>query len=178
MTDFKSAPTTFLSRVILEDGGDTPLVDNTIYRQIVGSLLYLTHSRPDLFYAVGPVSRFMQELHEIHWKAAKCILRYIHGTITFGIHYAIDSTLDLIGFTDSDWAGDDIDHNSTFGYSPSLGFRPICWPSKKQVAISLSLAETEYRGVVNITIRAMWLQHFLTELGIQFYQWIIIWCDN
>jgi hypothetical protein len=74
MTDCKSAPTPFLSGVKLEDGGETPLVDNTLYRQLVGSLLYLTHSRPDLSYAVGAVSRFMQELHELHWKAAKCIL--------------------------------------------------------------------------------------------------------
>jgi hypothetical protein len=63
----------------------------------------------------------MQEPHELHWKSAKHILLYIHGTITFGIHYATDSTLDLIGFTDSDWAGDSIDHKSTSGYSLSIG---------------------------------------------------------
>jgi hypothetical protein len=77
MTDCKSAPTPFLSGVKLEDGGETPLVDNTLYKQLVGILLYLTHSRPDLSYEVGAVSRFMQEPHELHWKAAKCILRYI-----------------------------------------------------------------------------------------------------
>jgi hypothetical protein len=74
MTDCKSAPTPFLSGVKLEDGGETPLVDSTLYRQLVGSLLYLTHSRPDLSYAVGAVSRFMQEPHELHWKVAKHIL--------------------------------------------------------------------------------------------------------
>jgi hypothetical protein len=60
----------------------------------------------------------------------------------------------------------------------SLGSGPICWSSKKQAAIALSSAEAEYRGVVNITIQAMWLQHFLTELGIQFHRPIVIWCDN
>jgi hypothetical protein len=89
-----------------------------------------------------------------------------------------DSTLDLIRFTDSDWAGDNIDRKSTSGYSLSLGSGPICWSSKKQVVISLSSAEEEYKGVVNITIQAMWLQHFLTELGIQFHRSIVIWCDN
>jgi hypothetical protein len=74
MTDYKSAPNPFLSGVKLEDGGETPLVDTTLYRQIVGSLLYLTHSRPYLSYAVGAVSRFMQEPHELHWKVAKRIL--------------------------------------------------------------------------------------------------------
>jgi hypothetical protein len=77
MTDCKSAPTPFLSGVKLEDGGETPLVDSTLYRQLVGSLLYLTHSRPDLSYAVGAVSRFMQEPHELHWKDAKHILQYV-----------------------------------------------------------------------------------------------------
>jgi hypothetical protein len=77
MTDCKSSPTPFLSGVKLEDGRDTPLVDNTLYKQLVGSLLYLTHSRTDLSYTVGVVSRFMQELHELHWKVEKCILQYI-----------------------------------------------------------------------------------------------------
>eukprot|EP00253_Pinus_taeda_P029134 PITA_29134 len=153
MTDCKPTPTPFLFGVRLEDGGDTPLVDSTLYRQLVGSLLYLTHSRPDLSYAVG-------------------------GTITFGIHYAVGIALNLLGFTDSDWASDNIDRKSTSGYSLSLGSGPICWSSKKQAAIALSSAEADYRGVVNITIQALWLQHFLTELGVQFHQPTIIWCDN
>jgi hypothetical protein len=69
----------------------------------------------------------------------------MHGTITFGIHYVADSTLDLIEFTDYDWVGDNIDHKSTSGYSLSLGSGPICWSSKKQVVIALSSVEEEYR---------------------------------
>jgi hypothetical protein len=102
MTDCKSALTPFLSGVKLEDGRETPLVYNTLSRQLVGSLLYLTHSRTDLSYLVGAISRFMQEPFELHWKVSNRILRYVQGTITFGIHYAIDSTLYLIRFTDSD----------------------------------------------------------------------------
>eukprot|EP00253_Pinus_taeda_P005569 PITA_05569 len=100
------------------------------------------------------------------------------GTITFGIHYATGTALNLLGFTDSDWARDSIDRKSTSGYSLSLGSVPICWSSKKQAAIALSSAEAEYKGVVNITIQALWLQCFLTELGVQFHQPIVIWCDN
>jgi hypothetical protein len=74
MTDCKFSLTLFLSGVKLEDGGETPPVDNTLYRQLVGSMLYLTHSIPDLSNAVGTVSKFMQESHEIHCKDTKRIL--------------------------------------------------------------------------------------------------------
>jgi hypothetical protein len=166
MTDCKSTPSPFLSGVKLEDRGETPLVDNTLYIQLVGSLLYLTHSKLDLSYEVGTVSRFMQEPRERHWKASKHILQYVQGIITFGIHYASDSILDLIRFTDSHSVGDRMDHKSTSCYSISIDSGPICWLSKNQVVISLSSAEVEYIGVVNITIQAMWLQHFLSKLGI------------
>jgi hypothetical protein len=140
MIDCKSSLTPFLSEVRLEDGGDTPLVEKTLNKQLVGSFLYLTHSRLDLSYEFGAVFRFMQEPHELHWKDENSILQYVHGTITFGIHYTTDSILDLIRFIDSDWDGDNIDLKSTSGYSLSLGSRPICWSIKKKEDISLSLA--------------------------------------
>jgi hypothetical protein len=120
----------------------------------------------------------MQEPHELHWKATTRILQYVQGTITFGIHYATDSTLDLIGFTDSDWDSNSTNRKSTSSYSLSLGSGPICWSSKKKATIALSSIKAEYIRVVNITIQTMWLQHFLTELGIQFHRLIVIWCDN
>eukprot|EP00253_Pinus_taeda_P010430 PITA_10430 len=93
-------------------------------------------------------------------------------------NYAWD-LLERFRMTDySDWKGDNIDRKSTFGYSLSLGSGTICWLSKRQAIIALSSAEAEYRGVFNITIQALWLQHFLIELGIQFHQPIVIWCEN
>eukprot|EP00253_Pinus_taeda_P024127 PITA_24127 len=74
--------------------------------------------------------------------------------------------------------GDSIDHKSTSEYSLSLGSSPIYWLTKKYTAIALSAAEAKYKGVVNITIQALWLQHFLIELDVQFHQPIFIWCDN
>jgi hypothetical protein len=88
MTYCKPYPTPFQSGVRLEDVGASPLVDCTRYQQLVGSLLYLTHSRPDISYVVGSVYRYMQEPHELHWKETKRILRYVKGTTSFGIHYA------------------------------------------------------------------------------------------
>ena len=93
---------------------------------------------------MNAVSRYMQQPHDLHWKAAKRILQYIQGTRTYSIHYAADSELELVGYTDSDWAGDSIDQNSTFGYVFMFGGGPICWSSKKKVAIALSSAEAEY----------------------------------
>ena len=84
-------------------------MDCTIYQQLIVSLLYLTHSWPNIFYVVNVVSRYMQKPHDIHWKVAKRILQYIQGTKTYGIHYAADSELELVGYTDSNWVGDSID---------------------------------------------------------------------
>ena len=80
MDEFRPAPLPFLSGINLEEGKSTPPMDCTIYRQLIGSLLYLTHSRPDICYAVNDVSRYMQQPHDLHWKAAKRILQYIQGT--------------------------------------------------------------------------------------------------
>ena len=86
MEDYKATPCPFLSGIRLEEGGSTPLVDNTLYRQLIGSLMYLTHSRPNISYVVSVAARYMQEPHELHWKEAKRILHYVQGTIDYGIH--------------------------------------------------------------------------------------------
>eukprot|EP00253_Pinus_taeda_P026026 PITA_26026 len=113
-----------------------------------GKLVYLTHTRPNLSFVVGLVARFMQNPHESHLKVAKRILHYVRGTIQFGIHYSAEASPLLVGFTDSDWAGDPDDRKSTAGYVFTLGSGPITWAYKKQGAISLSSAEAEYRGAV------------------------------
>jgi len=140
--------------------------------------LYLTHTRPDLSFAVGLVARFLQNPRESHWKAAKRILRYVRGTIQFGIHYSAKATPLLVGFTDSDWAGDPDDRKSTAGYVFTLGSGPITWACKKQAAISLSSAEAEYRGAVEASKEALWLRQILSELGFEQQHPTTLWCDN
>jgi hypothetical protein len=88
------------------------------------------------------------------------------------VHWISWDSLILIGLVITQ------DHKSTSGYMLSLGSGPICWSRKKQSTISLSSTEVEYRGVVNVTIQELWLQNFLTELGIQFHHSTVIWCDN
>eukprot|EP00253_Pinus_taeda_P019668 PITA_19668 len=145
----------------------SPEVDDTLYHQLIGKLLYLTHTRPDLSFAIGLVARFMQNPCEIHWKAAKRILCYVRGTVQFGIHYSAEASPLLVGFTDSNWAGDPDDRKSTASYVFTLGSEPIAWACKKQGAISLSSAEVEHRGAVEASKEALWLRQIPSEFGFQ-----------
>ena len=121
----------------LEEADSSPMVNNTLCRQLIGCLLYLTHTRPDICYAVSVASIFMDQPQEIHWKAAKRILNFVQGIRTHGIFYKAKYDLELIGFTNSDWESDSIDKKSTSGYVFMLAEGPISWSSKKQSAIAL-----------------------------------------
>ena len=112
----KPRKTPFLSEVKLEEACSSPMVNNTLYRKLIGCLLYLTHTRYELSYAVTVASIYMDQPHEIHWRASKKILNFVQGTRTHGIFYKAKYDLDLIGFTNSDWEGDNTDRNSTSGY--------------------------------------------------------------
>jgi hypothetical protein len=148
MDDCKPDPSPFQSGVKLVATCTSPEVDATLYHHLVGSLLYLTHTRPNLSFVAGLVSRYMQTPHESHWKATKRILRYVCGIVQFDIHYRSKGTPLLVGFTDSNWVGDSDDRKFTAGYVFSLGSGPVTWACNKQQAIELFLAETEYRVAV------------------------------
>ena len=155
MDDCKPTPSPFQSGVKFTTTCTSPEVDATLYRQLVGSLLYLTHTHPDFSYVVGLVARYMKTPHEIHWKEAKRILRYVRSIVQFGIHYISGGNPLLVGFTDSDWVGDLDDRNSTTGYVFNLGSWPITWACKKHHAIVLSSAKAEYRTTVNASQEAL-----------------------
>ena len=97
MKYFKPIKNPFLLGVKLEEAGSSPMVNNTLYRQLVGCFLYLTHTRTDIYYAVIVYSRYMDQPHEIHWRAGKRILNFVQGTRTHGIFYKAKSDIDLIG---------------------------------------------------------------------------------
>ena len=165
MSDYKAASTSFLLGVKLEEKCFTPLVDVTLYRNLVGSLIYLTHTHPDIPCVVGMVSHFMQELHELHWKETKYILHYIEGTYTYKICYVASTRLQLVGYTNSNYVGDIDSCKCTLGYMFHLGSSPIFWHSKKQNTIALSPTKAEYRGAVNATTEAIQLQQIQKEFG-------------
>ncbi|XP_060670943.1 secreted RxLR effector protein 161-like [Ziziphus jujuba] len=122
------------------------LEDATMYQQLVGSLIYLTLTRPDISFAVGVVSRYMQSPKKPHLEAVRRILRYVKGTINLGLLYKRGEECKLVGYCDADYAGDHDTRRSTTGYIFSLGSGAISWCSKRQPTVSLSTTEAEYRA--------------------------------
>ena len=120
----------------------------------------------------------MHHPHDLHWNSAKNILQYVQGTKSFGVHYATSSSLELVGFSDLDWARDPTYRNSTSGFVFMLVEGPICWSSKKQHTISLSSAEDEYMEAVNASTQCVWLQGILQEFDVPFDYPNTIWVDN
>jgi len=132
--------------------------DTTMYRRIVGSLIYMTITRPYLSYAVGVMSQFMQTPRKPHLDVVRHILRYIKHTLQCGIFYEAKSQLQVHGYTDADWAGNDSDRRWTNGFMFFFGSDVVNWSSKKQPTVALSNTKAEYRGATNTTCEVVWLQ--------------------
>jgi hypothetical protein len=121
MRECKSMPTPMvmdLKKMSNTDSGD---VDPHLYRQLIGSLMYLVNTRPDICYAVNVLSQFMSQSRQTHWIAAKHVLRYLRGTIGYGLRYASSVDLSLQGYADADWVGSAVDRKITSGCCFTLG---------------------------------------------------------
>uniref|UniRef100_A0A2N9H0E6 CCHC-type domain-containing protein n=1 Tax=Fagus sylvatica TaxID=28930 RepID=A0A2N9H0E6_FAGSY len=178
LTDTKvvSTPLEMNARLTPLDG--TPLRDATLYRQLVGSLVYLTVTRPDIAHAVHLVSQFLSAPHSTHYAAVLHILRYIKGTMFHGLHFSAHSTLDLCAYSDADWAGDPTDRRSTTGFCFFLGDSLISWRSKKQHIVSRSSTEAEYRALADTTSELLALRWLLEDMGVTHSSPTVIHCDN
>jgi hypothetical protein len=130
------------------------LIDATLYRQIIGSLMYLTNTRPDICFSL---SYFLVEPRHVHLVAAKHVMRYLKGTIDYGLSYDGDHNFTLSGYTNSDWAGSVADRKSISGCCFSLGSTMISWKSRKQSSIALNTAEVEYIATCSASCEAIWL---------------------
>lgn len=159
-----------------DDGGKK--VDSTLYKQIVGSLMYLTATRPDITYSVSLISRYMENPTELHLLAAKRILRYLQGTRNIGMYYKKGEKSDLIGYTDNDYAGDQDDRRSTSGYVFMLGTGAISWSTKKQPIVTLSSTEAEFIAATACACQAIWLRRLLAELRFKQDGATTVFCDN
>ncbi|XP_059077988.1 uncharacterized mitochondrial protein AtMg00810-like [Cryptomeria japonica] len=120
---------------------DTPTIDQTMYRSMIGSFLYLTATRPDFMQAVCMVSRFQSAPERFHFITIQRILKYIKGTLDFGLWYPRNDNFTLLAYIDVDWAGCVDDRKSTNGATFFLGDSLVAWHNKKQDCISLSTAK-------------------------------------
>jgi Reverse transcriptase (RNA-dependent DNA polymerase) len=148
------------------------------YRRLVGRLIYLTITRPELCYAVHTLAQFMQSPLQTHYDAAFRVVRYLKGNPGQGILLRSDNDLQLYGYCDSDWASCPITRRSLTGYFVMLGQSPISWKTKKQHTVSRSSAEAEYRSMATVTCELTWLKSVLYFLGVAHKQPMRLFCDS
>jgi hypothetical protein len=140
--------------------------------------MYLVNTRPDICFAVNTLSQFQVEPRHDHWIAAKNVLRYIHGTINYGLRYTASSDMQLYGFTDSDWEGIAKDIKSTSGICFSLGSAMTSWSSKKHKSVALSTSAIDYVTACEACTEAIWLRNLISDLFDQVSDSTITHCDN
>ncbi|KAG7533199.1 Ribonuclease H-like superfamily [Arabidopsis thaliana x Arabidopsis arenosa] len=155
-----------------------PFEDVTQYRRLVGKLIYLTITRPDICFAVNVVSQHMQAPTLHHWNMVTRILKYLKGAPGQGIWMGCNKNTELVGYCDADYAGDTKDRRSTTGYCTFIGGNLVTWRSKKQKVVSLSSAEAEYRAMRKLITELMWLKALLKDFGIDTPKPITMHCDN
>ncbi|KAJ9566813.1 hypothetical protein OSB04_002779 [Centaurea solstitialis] len=152
-------------------------VDQKTYRAIIGSLLYLTASRPDIMFATCFCARFQANPKESHMMAVKRILRYLKGTPNRGLWYPKESGFELVAFSDADHGGCQLDRKSTSGHVQFLGDKLVSWGSKKQHCVSTSTAEAEYVAAASCCSQVLWMRTQLRDYGYNFNH-IPIYCDS
>lgn len=179
MQDCNPVSTPFAAGTDFLPGDAISDADVTRFRSMVGKLLFAANTcRPDLSYAASTLSRFIKDPRANHIAAAKHVLRYIKGTVSFGLVYKKVSNFQLIGFSDSDWAGDKFDRKSITGYVFMMSGCAITWKSKKQPTVALSSTEAEYMALGDTVKELLWLIQLLKTVGLKFNYPPTIFEDN
>ncbi|GJU58216.1 putative ribonuclease H-like domain-containing protein [Tanacetum coccineum] len=168
LVNVKAAITPMETKLPLTKDEDAFDVDVHLYRSMIGSLMYLTASRPDIMYAVCVCSRFQVSPKTSHLNAVKRIFKYLKGKPNLGLWYPRDSPLDLEAFSDSDYGGSNLDRKSTTGGCQFLGQRLISWQCKKQTIVATSTTEAEYVAAAHCCGQVLWVQNQLLDYGFNF----------
>lgn len=165
LSNCNSSATPMEPHLKLSKTSTTAVVDATTYRHIIGSLRYLVHTWPDLAYAMGYLSRFMEELLDDHLMAVKRMLWYVVGTRDYGLHYAKgeEGQALLVGFSEADMAGDVDTWKSTKSIIFFLGGNPITWQLTKQKAVALSSCKAEYIVAATASYQGVWLAQLIGD---------------
>ena len=152
-------------------------VDITLYRSMIGSLLYLTTSRPDRAFGVGVCARLQSNPKESHFNAVKRIIKYISGTCDYGLFYSKESNVSLAGYSDADWASNADDKKSTTEGCFYVGTNLVAWMSKKQNSVSLSTVEAGYIVAGSCCSQILWMKKILGDYGLS-QETMVVYCDN
>ncbi|GJS49919.1 putative ribonuclease H-like domain-containing protein [Tanacetum coccineum] len=176
-TDVKTASTPMETQKPLLKDEDGEEVDVHLYRSMIGSLMYLTSSRPDIMFAVCACARYQVNPKVSHLHAVKRIFRYLKGQPKLGLWYPKDSPFDLVAYTDSDYARASLDRKSTTGGCQFLGCRLISWQCKKQTVVANSITEAEYVAASSCCGQVLWIQNQLLDYGYNFMH-TKIYIDN
>jgi len=171
-----STPMEHKAKLCKEDG--TERADEAVYRSLVGCLMYLTATRPDILQAVSMLSRFLHCATSEHHKVAKRVLRYIKGTLDYGVLFYKTEECRLYCFSDSDWGGSLDDMKSTSGYCFTIGSGVFSWSSKKQEIVAQSTAKAEFIAATAAVNQALWLKKLLIDLNLEQEGSIMVFVDN
>ncbi|CAM8972838.1 unnamed protein product [Rhodiola kirilowii] len=163
-TTHKRTPAATHVKITKDEAGTS--VDQTLYRSMIWSLIYLTTIRPDIAHAIGVCARYQANPKESHLMNVKRIIKYVCGTVDYGLWYTKDTNSCLVGYCDADWARNAEDRKSTSGGCFFLGNNLVSWFSKKQNSISLSMAEVEYIAAGSCCTQMLWMKQMLEEYGV------------
>jgi hypothetical protein len=177
MDDCKAIKTPIATNAHLNLDVDSKPIDQSLYHSLIGSLLYLTTSRPDIMFSVCLCARFQANPKESHLSALKRILRYLKHTPNIGLWYPKGANLELVGYLDSDFAGSLVDHKSTSGACHLLGRSLVSWSSKKQNSVALSTTEAEYIAAGACCAQILYMKQSLLDYGVQLCS-VPLLCDN
>ena len=178
MLDYKAAHTPrMLGRTLSQHDGPH-FLDIKLYRSTIGALQDVTLTQSYIAFVVNRACQFMANPIETHWLVVKQILRYLKGTLSYGLQLHQANFLDLQGYTNADWASYPDDRRSTNGYCLFLGPNLISWSSTKQRLVSRSSTESKYRGLVSLTSKIIWVQSVLQELCLSPSTPPLVWYDN
>nr|XP_028960130.1 uncharacterized protein LOC114825561 [Malus domestica] len=154
------------------------LHDASKYRRLVGKLIYLTITKPEISYAVHVLSQYMQQPRKPHLDAVHRLLRYLKGAPGQGLLFPSNGDLNLAGYCDADWARCSITRRSITGYCIFLGGALVSWKTKKQTTVSRSSAEAEYRAMASATCELTWMKYLLADLQVDHRMPAKLYCDN
>ncbi|XP_019091034.1 PREDICTED: uncharacterized protein LOC109128664 [Camelina sativa] len=163
---------------LVQDSKEPLLDDPKQYRRLVGRMMYLTITIPDITYAVNRLYQFTAAPKSSHLQAAYKVLHYLKGSIGLGLFYSATADLTLTTFTNADWGSCKDSRRSTTGFCMFLGTSLISWKSKKQSIVSMSSSESEYRAMGVGVKEIQWLVNLLTELQVPQAKAVAFFCDN